>query len=122
MRDLSLRQIGAMDMAPAACSGLCLASPTTPLWPTARRPWKRRSVGSHVRGVIMHTGQGSEPAKALLAYQQLSVTQSGDGATIQAAFGTAEKEPIAELLATTRTAPVVLWAPSRAAGDLRDTP
>src|SRR6266851_2613525 len=43
-------------------------------------------------------------------------------AAIQAASGKAEEEPIAELLATTTTPPVVVWAPIRAAKDLRDTP
>jgi hypothetical protein len=46
-------------------------------------------------------------------------------AAIQAASGKAEEEPIAELLATTAQClltlpPVVVWAPIRAAGDLRD--
>jgi hypothetical protein len=46
-------------------------------------------------------------------------------AAIQAASGKAEEEPIAELLATTTRclltlAPVVGWAPIRAAEDLRD--
>jgi hypothetical protein len=36
--------------------------------------------------------------------------------------GQAEEEPIAELSATTTTPPVVVWAPIRAAEDLRDTP
>jgi hypothetical protein len=45
-----------------------------------------------------------------------------DGAAIQAASGKAEEEPIAELLATTTTPPVVVWTPIRAAKDLRDTP
>jgi hypothetical protein len=35
--------------------------------------------------------------------------------------GQAEEEPIAELWATTTTPPVVVWAPIRAAEDLRDT-
>jgi hypothetical protein len=39
----------------------------------------------------------------------------------QAAAGKAEEEPIAELLATTRTPPEVVWAPNRAAKDLRET-
>jgi hypothetical protein len=43
-----------------------------------------------------------------------------DGAAIQAASGKAEEEPIAELWATTTTPPVVVWAPIRAAEDLRD--
>jgi hypothetical protein len=42
-------------------------------------------------------------------------------AVIQAASGKAEEEPIAELWATTTTPPVVVWAPIRAAEDLRDT-
>jgi hypothetical protein len=42
-------------------------------------------------------------------------------AAIQAASGKAKEEPIAELLATTTTPPVVVWAPIRAAEDLRDT-
>jgi hypothetical protein len=42
-------------------------------------------------------------------------------AAIQAASGKAEEESIAELLATTTTRPVVVWAPIRAAEDLRDT-
>jgi hypothetical protein len=41
-------------------------------------------------------------------------------AAIQAASGKAEEEPIAELLATTTTRPVVVWAPIRAAEGLRD--
>jgi hypothetical protein len=41
---------------------------------------------------------------------------------VQAASGKAEEEPIVELLATTTTQPVVVWAPIRAAEDLRDTP
>jgi hypothetical protein len=43
-------------------------------------------------------------------------------AVIQAASGKAKEEPIAELLATTTTPPGVVWAPIRAAEDLRDTP
>jgi len=42
-------------------------------------------------------------------------------AVSQAAFGKAEEEPIAELLATTTTPPGVVWAPIRAVRDLRDT-
>ena len=36
--------------------------------------------------------------------------------------GKAEEERIAELFATTTTPPAVVWAPIRAAEDLRDTP
>jgi hypothetical protein len=43
-------------------------------------------------------------------------------AAAQTASGKAEKEPIAELSATTTTPPVVVWAPIRAAEDLRDAP
>jgi hypothetical protein len=43
-----------------------------------------------------------------------------DAGGVQAASGKAEEEPIAELLATTTTPPVVVWAPIRAAEDLRD--
>jgi hypothetical protein len=43
-------------------------------------------------------------------------------AVIQAAAGQAEEEPIAELWATTTTPPAVVWAPIRAAEDLRDMP
>jgi hypothetical protein len=43
-------------------------------------------------------------------------------AAIQAASGKAEEESIAELLAAATTRPVVVWAPIRAAEDLRDTP
>jgi hypothetical protein len=42
-----------------------------------------------------------------------------DGAAIQPASGKAEEESIAELWATTTTPPVVVWAPIRAAEDLR---
>jgi len=42
-------------------------------------------------------------------------------AAIQAASGKAEEELIAELWAMTTTPPVVVWAPIRAAEDLRDT-
>jgi hypothetical protein len=42
-------------------------------------------------------------------------------ASIQAASGKAEEESIVELLATTTTRPVVVWAAIRAAEDLRDT-
>jgi len=44
-----------------------------------------------------------------------------DAGGVQAASGKAEEEPIAELWATTTTPPVVVWAPIRAAEDLRDT-
>jgi hypothetical protein len=40
---------------------------------------------------------------------------------IQTAAGNAEDEPIARLLATTRTPPGVVWTPIRAARDRRDT-
>ena len=40
---------------------------------------------------------------------------------IQTASGKAEEESIVELLATTTTRPVVVWAPVRATEDLRDT-
>ena len=43
-------------------------------------------------------------------------------AVIQAASGKAEEESIVELLATTTTQTVVVWAPIRAAEDPRDTP
>jgi hypothetical protein len=43
-------------------------------------------------------------------------------AVIQAASGKAEEEPIAELWATTTTAPEVVWAPIRAAEDPRVIP
>jgi hypothetical protein len=43
-------------------------------------------------------------------------------AVIQTASGKAEEEPIAELSAATTTPPVVVWAPVRAAEDLRDMP
>ena len=43
-------------------------------------------------------------------------------AVIQAAIRQAEEEPIAELSATTTTPPVAVWAPIRAAKDLRDMP
>jgi len=36
--------------------------------------------------------------------------------------GKPKEEPIAALSATTTTLPVVVWAPIRAAEDLRDTP
>jgi hypothetical protein len=36
--------------------------------------------------------------------------------------GKAEEEPIVQLSATTTTRPAVVWAPIRAAEDLRDTP
>jgi hypothetical protein len=42
-------------------------------------------------------------------------------AVIQAASGKAPEEPIAGLVATTRTTPGVVWAPIRAARDPRDT-
>jgi hypothetical protein len=42
-------------------------------------------------------------------------------AVIQAPSGQAEEEPIAELWATTTTPPDAVWAPIRAAEDLRDT-
>jgi hypothetical protein len=42
-------------------------------------------------------------------------------AVIQAASGQAEEEPIAELWAMTTTPPAAVWAPNRAAEDLRDT-
>jgi hypothetical protein len=45
-----------------------------------------------------------------------------DAGGVQAASGKAEEEPIAELSVTTTTPPVVVWAPIRAAEDLRDTP
>jgi hypothetical protein len=41
-------------------------------------------------------------------------------AVIQAGSGKAEEEPMAALLATTTTPPGVVWAPIRAARDLRD--
>jgi hypothetical protein len=44
-----------------------------------------------------------------------------DGAAIQAESGKTAEESIAELWAMTTTPPVLVWAPIRAAEDLRDT-
>jgi hypothetical protein len=43
-------------------------------------------------------------------------------ALIQTASGQAEVEPIAELSVPATSSPVAVWAPIRAAEDLRDTP
>src|SRR5215470_13486470 len=50
------------------------------------------------------------------------VDLGGCGRRSRRRSGKAEEETIAELSATTTTQPVVVWAPIRAAEDLRDTP
>jgi hypothetical protein len=51
-----------------------------------------------------------------------AVIHAASGPVIHAASGKAVQEPIVGQSATTAERPVVVWAPIRAAGDLRDTP